>query len=160
MSTEDRIIFRQGISSGFAGLEVASFEHNFSRFVSNPQDLSISSQTRQQYEPLLSAAAAPLIISNGAAEIDRVFNILQKIRNPVRQDPAVEQGAPPLNYYKTSYGITFIRGGELVWSNYLPERGVRPPISVDEDTASAEEESQFGDVVNILQSLVQRSQAA
>lgn len=126
--------------------------------MSNPQNLSVSSQTRQQYEPLLSAAAAaPLIISNGAAEIDRVFNILQKIWNPVRQDPAVEQGAPPLNYYKTSYGISFLRSGELVWSNYLPERGVRPPTS--EDTASAEEESQFGDVVNILQSLVQRSQA-
>ncbi|KAG2033343.1 hypothetical protein BDR03DRAFT_967784 [Suillus americanus] len=158
MSTDDRIIFRQGISSGFAGLEVASFEHSFSRLVSDPQNLSISSQTRQQYEPLLSAAAAPLIISDGAAEIDRVFNLLQKIWNPVRQDPTVEQGAPPLNYYKTSYGISFIRGGELVWSNYLPERGVRPPIS--EDTASAEEESQFGDVVNILHSLVQRSQAA
>lgn len=158
MSTDDRIIFRQGISSGFAGLEVASFEHSFSRLVSDPQNLSISSQTRQQYEPLLSAAAAPLIISDGAAEIDRVFNLLQKIWNPVRQDPTVEQGAPPLNYYKTSYGISFIRGGELVWSNYLPERGVRPLIS--EDTASAEEESQFGDVVNILQSLVQRSQAA
>lgn len=158
MATEDRIIFRQGISSGFAGLEVANFEHTFSRLVSNTQNLSVSSQTRQQYEPLLSAAAAPLIISDGAEEIDRAINILQKIWNPVRQDPAVKQGAPPLNYYKTSYGISFIRGGELVWSNYLPERGARPPIS--EDTASAEEESQFGDVVNILQSLVQRSQAA
>lgn len=158
MSTEDRIIFRQGISSGFAGLEVANFEHSFSKLVSNPQNLSISSQTRQQYEPLLSAAAAPLIIADGAAEIDRVINILQKIWNPVKQDPAVEQGAPPLNYYKTSYGVSFIRGGELVWSNYLPERGVRPPTS--EETAGAEAESQFGDVVNILQSLVQRSQAA
>lgn len=158
MSTEDRIIFRQGISSGFAGLEVANFEHTFSRLASDPQNLSISSQTRQQYEPLLSAAAAPLIISNATAEIDRAINILQSIWNPVKQDPAVEQGAPPLNYYKTSYGISLIRGGEPVWSNYLPERGVRPPTS--EGTASAEEESQFGDVVNILQGLVQRSQAA
>ncbi|KAG2073192.1 hypothetical protein BDR04DRAFT_1230124 [Suillus decipiens] len=156
MSTEDRVIFRQGISSGFAGLEVANFEHSFSRLVSNPQNLSVSSQTRQQYEPLLSTAVAPLIISNGAAEIDQVINILQKIWNPIRRDPAVGQGAPPLNYYKTSYGISLIRGGELVWSNYLPERGVRPPIS--EDTASAEEESQFVDAVNILQRLVQRSQ--
>lgn len=158
MSTEDRIIFRQGISSGFAGLEVANFEHNFSRLTSNPQNLSITSQTRQQYEPQLSAAAAPLIVSDAAAEIDQVINTLQNIWNPVMQDPAVEQGAPPLNYYKTSYGICVIRGGKPVWSNYLPERGVRPPIS--EETANNDESSQFGDAVKVLQSLVQRSQAA
>jgi hypothetical protein len=120
--------------------------------------LSINSQTRGEYESVLSTAAAPLIVPDGAAEIDHVISILQRIWNPVKQDPLVEQGAPPLNYYNTTYGICFIRGGELVWANYLPERGVRPSSS--EETASAEEESQFKVAVDALQSLVRRSQAA
>ena len=107
---------------------------------------------------MLSTAAAPLIVPDRAAAIDKVVGILQQIWNPVRQDPLVGQGAPPLNYYSTTYGVCFLRGGELVWSNYLPERGVRPPGS--EETASPEEESQFKEVVSILQDLVHSSQAA
>ena len=119
--------------------------------------LSINSQTRGEYESVLSTAAAPLIVPDGAAEIDHVISILQGIRSPVEQNPLLEQGAPPPNYYDTTYGICFIRGGELVWANYLPGRGVRPSSS---ETASAEEESQFKVAVDALQSLVQRSQAA
>ncbi|OAX41507.1 hypothetical protein K503DRAFT_863830 [Rhizopogon vinicolor AM-OR11-026] len=158
MATEDCIVFRQGISSGFAGLEVAKFEHTFVRSATN--NISISSQTRQDYEPVLSASVAPVIISDDAASaaIDQVIYTLEKIWNPIKKDPLVWQGAPPLNYYNTAYGICFIRGGELVWANYLPERGVRPPSS--EETASAEEESQFKVVVDTLQSLVPSSQAA
>jgi hypothetical protein len=133
---------------------LAAFEHTFTR---SAQQLSISSQTRQ-HEPLLSATAASLTASDGAAEIDQVINILGDIWNPIKQDPLVAQGAPPLNYYQTRYGICFIRGGELVWSNYLPERGVRPPNT--EETASAEEESKFKLAVDTLQGLVERSQAA
>lgn len=107
---------------------------------------------------MLSTAAAPLIVSSGAAEIDQVIDTLLGIWNPVRQDPLVAQGAPPVNYYNTAYGVCLMRGGELVWSNYLPGRGVRPAGS--EETASAAEERQFKDVVDTLQSLVQRSQAA
>jgi len=157
MAAEDVIIFRQGISGGFAGLEEATFEHTFTRSAANPQQLSISSQTRQR-EPQLSATAASLTASDGAAEIDQVINILGGIWNPIRADPLVAQGAPPLNYYHTHYGICLIRGGELVWSNYLPGRGVRQPDT--EETARAEEESSFKIAVDTLQGLVRKSQTA
>ncbi|OJA15395.1 hypothetical protein AZE42_14063, partial [Rhizopogon vesiculosus] len=85
-------------------------------------------------------ASKVAIISDDAANaaIDQVINILEEISSPIKKDPLVGQGAPPLNYYNTAYGVCFMRGGELVWVNYHPEKGVCPPSS--EKTASAAEE--------------------